>query len=78
MKEKTLEGIKNYVERGIPPGEFLYSVLTNNLKESIKTADEENLRDIVEIVEYCYQKIPSICWGSVERVRTWMDSFKIV
>ena len=73
MKQSTLDGLDRYVRDRIPTGDFLYSVLTNNLRESFAFADEENMRDLKEIVEYCYRKIPGVCWGSPEMVRLWLE-----
>ena len=72
MKPETKESIDRYVNDHIPTGSFLEAVLCNNLKEAIGRADSENLRDIVEIVQYCYWEIPSVCWGSPKEVRAWL------
>lgn len=68
----TLESIQRYVEDGIPPGDFLYAVLTNNLREAFGRADEDNLAAMGDIVAFCWCKIPSQCWGSPEKVSAWM------
>ena len=41
MKQSTLEGLRMYADHGIPPGDFLRTVLENNLKEAnmYKSAD---------------------------------------
>ena len=72
MKPETKEAIDRYVSRKIPTGDFLYAVLCNDLRNAIGRADSENLRDIVEIVQYCHWEIPSVCWGSPEEVRAWL------
>jgi hypothetical protein len=38
----TKECIEGYVTYGLPPGHFLYAVLTNNLRDAIGAADERN------------------------------------
>jgi hypothetical protein len=73
IKEITLDGIKNYVEHGIPPGDFLRAFLENDLKEAFFRADDENQKAMFEIVKYCYNEIPHICWGSPEKVRNWIE-----
>jgi len=73
MKPSTKDAIDRYVKERIPTGDFLYEVLTNNLKESFILADEENKRDLEEIVLYCYNCIPGICWGSKEKVKAWLE-----
>ena len=73
MKESTKRGIDNYVEKHVPVGSFLQAVLENNLKEAMFGADDDNILDIVDIVRYCHWEIPSICWGSPEKVEKWLD-----
>ena len=72
MKQETKESIDRYVADRIPTGGFLEAVLCNNLKEALGRADTQNLKDIKEIVEYCYWEIPGVCWGSPEKVRAWL------
>jgi hypothetical protein len=73
MKQSTLDGINRYVNDRCPVGSFLTAVLSNNLRESFARADEDNLKDMFEIVSYCYNKIPSHCWGSPEKVQQWLE-----
>ena len=73
MKQSTLDGINRYVNDRCPVGSFLFAVLSNNLKESFARADEDNLKDMFEIVSYCYNKIPLHCWGSPEKVQQWLE-----
>ena len=72
IPERTLDGIRRYVEDRIPPGGFLTAVLENNLKESFARADDENLVTIFELVSYIYNRIPFMCWGSPETVDKWL------
>ena len=76
MKESTKNTIDRYVSDRIPTGSFVEAVLCNNLKEAVGRADRENLRDIKEIVQYCYWEIPGICWGSPEAVKNWLKGDK--
>ena len=73
IPERTLDGIKRYVEDRIPPGGFLTAVLENNLKESFSWADKENREVLYEIVRYCYNELPYGCWGSPEKVKKWLS-----
>lgn len=68
----TLESIRSYVEDGIPPGDFLYAVLTHNLREAFARADEENTAAMRDIVVFCWAEIPAECWGNSEKVSAWM------
>jgi hypothetical protein len=76
MKALTKHAIDEYVSKGVPPGSFLTAVLQNNLRDSLGTADLENRHDLFEIVSYIYNECPSTCWGSPQKVRDWLKSFK--
>ena len=76
MKQDTKDSIDRYVKDRIPTGGFLEAVLCNNLKEAVGRADTQNLKDIKEIVQYCYWEIPSVCWGSPEEVKAWLKGDK--
>ncbi len=72
IKEGTINSIRRYVSEGIPTGDFLFAVLTNNLFEAVGRADEDNLRTLPEICCYVYNEIPSLCWGNKEKVTEWL------
>lgn len=72
MKEKTKQAIDRYAEHHTPTGSFLKAVLENDLAAAVGRADEDNLRDIKEIVQYVYWEIPSPCWGNPEKVKKWL------
>lgn len=77
IKRSTLESINQWIEFGVPPGDFLEAVLKNKLKESIMYADSDNLEALPNIVKYLYNSCPAACWGSEEKFNNWID-FKIV
>jgi len=52
-------------------GSFLTAVLSNNLTQACGRADDSNLRALPDIVRYCYNELPSDCWGSPEKVEAW-------
>ena len=70
----TFHAIKGWVDKGVPPGGFLYAVLTNNLRESVGRADEYNQAHLKEIVQYLWWEVPAGCWGSQKAVREWAES----
>lgn len=72
--QEIKESLQRYVDNKIPTGGFLTAVLSNDLKEACVRADHINIRRIPEIVAYCYNNIPAICWGSRERVQAWLDN----
>jgi hypothetical protein len=65
--------IDEYVNDKMPPGDFLYAVLTNNLAEAVFKADDTNLFCLKDIVLYVYNHIPSVCWGTPEKVEEWLN-----
>ena len=73
LPEHIRAGVKMYIEEYIPPGDFLQAVICNNLKESFIRADETNTRMMWNIVNFFYNEAPSICWGSEEKMRSWLQ-----
>ncbi len=72
IRPDIIESILDYVRERVPPGDFLRAVLENNLKESFQRADEDNIRNMFEIVQFIYNEIPASCWGSPEKVKEWL------
>lgn len=72
MRPDIREAIDAYAANHDTVGGFLTAVLENKLKESVQLADDDNLRDLQEIVSYVYQHVPSQAWGSPTRVEAWL------
>lgn len=70
------ESLEKYAYDGVPPGSFLRAVLENDLKEAIGRADFINGPAIAHIVSYCYNELPSPCWGSPTNVDAWIEMHK--
>ena len=73
---KQLHGaLVRYVAHRIPPGHFLTALLSNDLLETINRADDLNVALIKPwlMVLYNCEEIPSVCWGSKERVDDWLS-----
>ena len=68
-----MDGIRRYIDDHIPPGDFLSSIITNDLRESVGRADDENIRNIPAYVSYFYNEAPSSCWGSAEKMNEWLN-----
>lgn len=66
-----LAGLLTYVETGRLPGEFLRSVLSNSLSEAVSLADPDSLAALPALVRVVYNCLPSMCWGSPERMMAW-------
>jgi hypothetical protein len=61
-----------YAENHHPFGDFLYAVLSNDLREATARADEYNLPNLGAFVAYCWNELPAACWGSPEKVAQWL------
>lgn len=74
IKSATIAAIRAHADLGEDlDNEFVNAVLENDLKGTFAVADDENVLVVREVVMYCYQEIPSACWGSPERVRAWRE-----
>lgn len=73
MRELIKSSLNRYAKERIPTGSFLMAVLKNNLVEAICRADDDNRKDILEIVQYVYNELPGNCWGSPEIVKKWLS-----
>jgi hypothetical protein len=60
-----------YLVRGIPTGDFLRCVLSNDLKGSISHADSRNLQNIPALVKLLYNHFPIDSWGSEGYYVSW-------
>lgn len=74
IPDRMLDGIYRYIQHGILPGSFLTAVLNNNLADAVAHADDENMANLPAYVAYFYNETPSLCWGSAERVRNWVQA----
>jgi hypothetical protein len=54
-------------------GDFLRAVLSNDLREAVGRADNDNLRTLPAIVGYVYNELPGNCHGSPEIVAEWAE-----
>jgi len=66
------EGMEGYLEYGWEPGGFLYSILTNDLRGTVKRADPINQLILLEWIDFCLEHLPGKSWGSPEAVSYWM------
>lgn len=64
--------ITAFVMDGRPLPEFLFSVFTNNLRESVVRADDMNRDRLREYVQLLRGTVPIHCWGTDAAVRSWV------
>lgn len=64
--------IDQYVLIGCPTGDSMLAILENNLRESFAQADDLRRPLMFNMVYYLHNGVPSLCWGSKERVAAWI------
>jgi hypothetical protein len=74
LPEHMRDGMRRYVEHGIRPGDFQYLVLCNDFVHALGHADAINTARIVDYAKFLYLELPMDCWGSEEKVRTWIQA----
>ena len=73
MKQETKEAIDRYVNEHLRTGGFLSAVLRNDLFAAARIADNENCRDLGEIVNYVWEHVPVGARGSVQAIEDWIN-----
>jgi hypothetical protein len=76
IREDTKEALIKYATIGLPLGGFLTAVVENDLCGALGKADSYNRATIFQIVEFLYNDMPSVCWGSPEKVKAWYKTFQ--
>ena len=74
LPEHIRGGAQRYIENGIRPGDFQQAVISNKLKESFFSADEINQERMLDIILFWYNEAPGPCWGSPEKMETWIEA----
>ena len=77
IPDYMIGAIERWIERGIPPGDFLMAVLCNDLKEAVGRADVVNINLLPAYVSFFYNDAPSQCWGSHEKVLAWQRKMEL-
>ncbi len=67
-----VEGLKRYVDGGIPTGGFLRAVLENDFQQAARRADLMNERKLRQLA-YFLDELPPACWGSKAKVEAWIE-----
>lgn len=65
-------GMFLYLVHRIEPGSFMTAILSNDLREAVACADENNSKVLKEWVQFMYCELPCNSWGSPELVRQWL------
>lgn len=64
----------NYIFNGVPPGDFLTAVLSNQLKEAFSRADDLNTAHMQNHVRFLYEHAPIGCWYNPRNIDMWITS----
>jgi hypothetical protein len=64
--------IDRFVQHRIAPGSFVRAILSNDLTGAFRTADEDSLRGLLDIMRYIHWNIPAGCHGSESKVKKWL------
>ncbi len=73
VPEHLREGLVAYVTDHRYPGGFLEAVLTNDLRKSVDRGDEKSLAGLKYVVMWLFNRAPSGCWGSQEKMGDWLS-----
>ncbi len=74
IEPRFKQSLDYYVEHKMQPGHFITAVLENDLVGAFGRADYEAIENLKHIICYCYNEIPSDCWGNKEKVKNWLNS----
>jgi len=74
IPERMMNGMQLYIEEHYPTGDFLRSVLCNDLRSAIDRADDENIANLPAYIGFLYNQAPSDCWGSKEKYEAWIKN----
>jgi hypothetical protein len=72
IPERMQAALRRYVLEGLCPGDFLTSVICNDLRGAIGRADDDNLPLLKLYVQWFYNVAPGTCWGSAEAMLKWI------
>jgi hypothetical protein len=74
VPEHLREGLRRYVETGGGVGNFLTSMIENDLIEAVLKADENSLAGIRDLCIWLYNEAPQQCWGSKQKRLDWQKA----
>lgn len=72
VPESLQEGLLEYIAARRPCGHFLTAVLSNDLAEACKRADDVNRTRLYDLIFFLYNYAPGACWGSPTHVALWL------
>jgi hypothetical protein len=74
IPSNTQSGLERYIEKRIMPGGFLTAVLSNDLMGAVAHADSGNIHALPLIARFVYNRLPSTCHGSIQKMNNWCEA----
>lgn len=65
-------GMVRYIVHGIPAGSFLNAVLSGDLFEALRRADDVNMNELPNYARFLINSAPCGCYGSPSAVAEWV------
>ena len=65
--------IERYLEYGIEPGGFLTALFSDNLTDTVRYADEANVKSLVQWTMFVFWELPHEAVGSKEKVQAHIE-----
>lgn len=72
LPEHLQEGIRDYIEVGLPLGGFLQAVVQNDLARAVERADPFTSLQLKEVVKFFLHYAPGTCHGSKQAYEEWI------
>lgn len=66
-------GLALYLVHHLKTGSFLRAVLSNDLRDAVRRADEASREGLYRLVAFLEHHSPSDCWGSAAIVDAWLE-----
>ena len=76
VRDDMQEALVRYVHDGVPLGDFLTYVVSNDFQGACGRADDENLMNLPAFAAYVYNEMPGNSHGSLERYKAWIESVR--
>lgn len=74
IPEHCQDALASYILEHKPTGSFLHNLLSNDLQATFSSADHINSKAVRNYVTFLYNFAPGACWGSPEKVKSWLES----
>jgi len=65
--------LRDYIDRGIPQGGFLYHVLCNDLAGAVAKASDEEIECLRPMVVWIHTCVPEAAWGTEAKYLRWVQ-----